>query len=243
MNSRKDVKFIVITGGGSGLGRETALLANKIGYGVVVVGRNPKKLQQTLDLINDRTGVEFSIAVDLADEDAVINRFSELFNSIGQPVALINCAAQWMGRNTFIKSTNQWLRDSLDMNLFSAINASRAVLQSWSKNKKELAIINVGATSSLSGRAGVMAFALGKVGLRTFSQSLAREMSKEGVHVCHLIIDGLLDNDRTRSISSDYPDENFMSQIAVAKTIIALVEQDKTAWTFELDIRNKNESF
>lgn len=106
-----------------------------------------------------------------------------------------------------------------------------------------LTIINVGATASTRGGVQTSPFSVAKSALRIYSQSLAKELGPEGVHVAHLIIDGLIDNERTKGLNPNSPPENFINSVSIAKSIIHVVEQDKSCWTFEWDVRPYNEKW
>jgi NAD(P)-dependent dehydrogenase (short-subunit alcohol dehydrogenase family) len=101
----------------------------------------------------------------------------------------------------------------------------------------------MGATSSLQGWDHVFAFCAGKGALRMFSQSLARELQPSGVHVAHIIIDGLIANTRTLHINPKLARNRFMSMDSIATSVIHLVGQEKSCWTFEMDLRPHNENW
>jgi NAD(P)-dependent dehydrogenase (short-subunit alcohol dehydrogenase family) len=106
-----------------------------------------------------------------------------------------------------------------------------------------LTIINAGATATLRGNPKVAAFAIAKSSLRIFSQSLAREMGPQGVQVAHVIIDGLLDNERTRSLNPNLQDDGYIQLQPAARSILDIACQERSCWTFEIDIRPFNEKW
>lgn len=67
-------------------------------------------------------------------------------------------------------------------------------------------LIFTGATASLKGSATYAPFASGKFALRALAQSLAREFGPKGVHVSHVIVDGVIDIPRTKGWTFDQPD-------------------------------------
>ena len=86
------------------------------------------------------------------------------------------------------------------------------------------------------------AFASSKFALRGLAQSLAREFSVAGIHVAHVVLDGLIWSERTRARFA--PEEPAcMAPAAVAAAYLALIEQDRSAWTHELDLRPSVERF
>jgi short-subunit dehydrogenase len=98
-------------------------------------------------------------------------------------------------------------------------------------------MIFVGATSSLRGSARTHAFASSKHALRGLAQSLAKELGPRGVHVAHVVVDGRVRGERTRQRFGDVDDAQCIAPEALAQTIVQLIEQPASAWTFELDVR------
>ena len=99
-------------------------------------------------------------------------------------------------------------------------------------------IIISGATAALRGNVWTTAFAPSKSAQRTLANSLAKQLGPKGVHVVYLVIDGVIDTADTRTnFAPDEPDEFFIKPACIAETALMLAQQDKSAWTFELDIR------
>jgi NAD(P)-dependent dehydrogenase (short-subunit alcohol dehydrogenase family) len=122
-----------------------------------------------------------------------------------------------------------------------AMLSARAVLPHMAARKSGTVIFS-GATASLSGGAGFSAFASAKFALRGLSQALAREFGPKGVHVAHVIIDGLIDTPQT--------DRRFgaassarMGSGSVAQAYLDLARQNSSAWTQEMDLRPFAEKF
>ena len=103
------------------------------------------------------------------------------------------------------------------------------------------AMVFFGATSSWRGSARTSAFSSGKQALRGLAQSLAKELGPHGVHVAHLVIDGKIAGARTVARFPEAKLEDCLSPQAVASTVVALLEQPRSAWTFELDLRPDRE--
>jgi NADP-dependent 3-hydroxy acid dehydrogenase YdfG len=104
------------------------------------------------------------------------------------------------------------------------------------------AIVISGATASTRGAARFAAFASAKFALRGLAQSLAREYHSKGVHVAHVILDGLLRGSPSATrFGSDKDDGIDPNQ--VAETYRWLAEQEASSWTHELDLRPSSEKF
>ena len=104
-------------------------------------------------------------------------------------------------------------------------------------------VIVIGATASLRGGAGTAAFAPAKAAQRSLAQSMARSLGPQGIHVGYVVVDGVIDMPRTRQLLRDRPDDFFLKPDEIADTVYHLVEQDRSAWTFELDLRPFGEKF
>ncbi len=108
-------------------------------------------------------------------------------------------------------------------------------------------ILFTGATASLRGAAGFSAFAGGKAALRALAQSMARELGPKGVHVAHVIIDGLIDTAFSRTNFADRVaaagPEGILNPDHIAEAYWWLHQQPRDAWTFELDLRPSAEKW
>ncbi|CAI5526550.1 unnamed protein product, partial [Closterium sp. Naga37s-1] len=131
--------------------------------------------------------------------------------------------------------------------LFATVEAEIGFLTSREAARKMLprncgTIIFTGATASVRGAAGFSAFAGAKHALRALAQCLAKELGPQGVHVCHVVIDGAVDTLWIR--------ENFQEMVKEKEKVDGLVQPDDVAelywslhmqkrsgWTFEVDLR------
>ena len=106
-------------------------------------------------------------------------------------------------------------------------------------------ILLTGATGSMRGSANFACMAVGKFGLRALGQSMAREFGPQGIHVAHIIVDGQINNPRTRERfgTTDRPEDTFLDTEAMADTYWHLHAQHKTSWAQEIDLRPSMEKF
>jgi NAD(P)-dependent dehydrogenase (short-subunit alcohol dehydrogenase family) len=111
------------------------------------------------------------------------------------------------------------------------------------KRSGQGAIIVVGATASRRGMPRTAAFAPAKAAQRSLTESMARHLWPAGIHVAVVIIDGVVDLDRTRSAMPDKPDGFFVKPDDVAATVHWLSEQPRSAWAFEVEARPFGESW
>lgn len=113
-------------------------------------------------------------------------------------------------------------------------------------------IFFTGATASLRGGTGYTAFASAKGGLRLMAQAMARELGPQNIHVAHLIIDAGVDTDfvrdRIRSARgaealAALPGDTLMDPASIADAYWYLHQQNRDAWTFEMDLRPFRETW
>jgi NAD(P)-dependent dehydrogenase (short-subunit alcohol dehydrogenase family) len=84
----------------------------------------------------------------------------------------------------------------------------------------------------------------GKFALRSLSQTLAREYGPAGIHVAHVIVDGMIDTARVASIvGDDTGDDSRLNPDAIAETYWHLHSQHRSCWSQELDLRPYKEKF
>lgn len=241
----KNNGVFIITGASQGLGSVIAAHALKAGFSVALIGRSKSKLaavEKKLRTDSNSSSKITSHAVELTKEKAVRSAFANIQAAHGPARALVNNAGTWTGGKSVKQLSRGDMQASLDLNFFSAFNATKAFL-SLKKRTPEVSIVNIGATSSLQGWENVSAFCVAKNALRVFSQSTARELGPEGIHVAHIVIDGLLDNERTRKLNPKVAPNRFINMDAVAKTVMHVALQEKSCWTFELDVRPHNENW
>jgi len=103
------------------------------------------------------------------------------------------------------------------------------------------AILLTGASASVKGYAQSAPFAMGKFALRGLAQSLARELQPRGIHVAHFVIDGGIRGER-RPPAPDKPDA-LLDPDAIAASYLHVLQQPRSAWTSEVELRPWVENF
>ena len=156
------------------------------------------------------------------------------------PQVLIHNTAQ-LDIKPFLATSVADLERAWQAMVLSAFNVFQAVLPEMVKQAKGTILVS-GATASLRGGENFSAFASAKFALRGLTQSVAREYQKQGIHVAHVILDGILDTPNSRKLHSLNP-SSMMSTEEVAEAYLQLIEQKPSAWTHELDLRPTNEIF
>jgi NAD(P)-dependent dehydrogenase (short-subunit alcohol dehydrogenase family) len=103
------------------------------------------------------------------------------------------------------------------------------------------AILFTGASASVKGYPHSAPFAMGKFALRGLAQSMARELHPKGIHVAHFVIDGAIRNPGTAE-PADAAD-SMLDPDAIARTYLHVLRQDRSAWTWEVELRPWVEAF
>jgi NAD(P)-dependent dehydrogenase (short-subunit alcohol dehydrogenase family) len=104
-------------------------------------------------------------------------------------------------------------------------------------------IIVTGNTSALRGRPSFAGFAPTKAAQRILTESMARELGPKGVHVAYIVIDAVIDVPWARERYKDKPDDFFIKPAAIAEEAWHLTRQDRSAWSFNVELRPYGENW
>ena len=228
-----DKAVAVVGGTGPTLGVALCNTLSANGYQVVGLSRS-NALTQTVH----SQQVKF-LQCDLSNGDEVFARIREIEETVGHIATYVHNLGDF-AQAPFLESDAQQFEQLWKVNCLSAYHAAKAVIAEMIDNSGG-SIVFVGATASVKGSAQFSAFASSKFALRGLAQSLAREFGPEGIHVVHVVIDGVMWSHRAESWGMKA--EQCLKPEAVAETICHLIEQDRSAWTHELDIRPDVETF
>ena len=233
------VKTALIVGAGSGTSASFARILAKQGVKVAVAARNIGKLE---NLVKDIDGQ--SIGCDATDPEQVVELFNQIDRSIGTPdVVLYNASAYTAGPVAELDS--ELVHDSLMQTAYGAFLVAQQAASRMLQNGKG-AIFFTGATASIKGFPQYAPFAMGKFALRGLTQSLARELGPQNIHIAHFIIDGSIASpgrDLNDSQASSNKDDGQLEPDAIAETYMAVLNQHRSAWSQEIDMRPWLESF
>ncbi|WWC59475.1 uncharacterized protein I303_102031 [Kwoniella dejecticola CBS 10117] len=147
----------------------------------------------------------------------------------------------------FLDSEESQLRAGLESGVVGGWNFAQSLLPLFLANEPDNTtgargvLLFTGATMSLRGGAKFSSLAPGMFARRSLSQSLAREFGSKGVHVGHIIVDGIIDSERVREQMGEDKDNTRLNPDHIAQTYLALINQPRSAWTQELDLRPDNE--
>jgi NAD(P)-dependent dehydrogenase (short-subunit alcohol dehydrogenase family) len=236
--------WIAGVGASAGLGAALARRFAAGGLAVAVTGRHAVRLQALAAEIADAGGQAHALPGDVSSEQDV-ERLSRALDSLGTLRSAVFNAGNAV-RGTPLELTPAEFESTWRGSTYAGFLFARAALP------RLLAagggsLLFTGATASLRGRGPFVAFAAAKAGLRSVAQSLAREYGPRGVHVAHVVIDGGIDGEQLRrnapEFVADAGADRLLSPAAIAETYWQLHEQQRSAWTHELDLRPYRESF
>ena len=147
------------------------------------------------------------------------------------------------GASTFLESDPQRLEHNFRVNTTSLLYLAREVAPAMIEAGRG-AILVTGNTSAMRGKARFAYFAPTKAAQRILAQSMARDLGPKGVHVAYILIDAAIDTPRTRPIiAKDKPDEFFCKPTAIAEEMFHVAHQDRSAWSFDVEIRPFGETW
>lgn len=227
----------VITGVGPGNGASLSRRFSAAGYRVAMLARSAERLRALEAAIAGSRGY----AVDVADAASVQAGFARIAAELGPVEVLVHNAGSGMFAD-FESTSVEMLELAWRVNTLGLFLCGEAVVPGMI-GRGVGAIIVIGATASLRGGANFAAFASAKAAQRSLAQSMARSLGPKGIHVGLVIVDGVIDIPNTRAMFSDRPDEFFLKPDAIAATVFHLVQQARSAWTFELDVRPHKEKW
>lgn len=226
-NAINKTGLVLIAGAGSGLGASLMEKFSSAGYDPV--GINRSKPDGAADVLQ----------ADLASPKETQAAVEAAMEKYGLPKVVIHNTAQ-LTIKPFLEMNEDEFENIWRNMVLSAHNLARASMLPLLKSGG--AFIVSGATASLRGGSKFSAFASAKFALRGLTQSLAREFQPQGVHVAHVILDGIIDTARSRELHGIDP-ARMMSPDDIAQSYLDLAQQPKSTWTHEMDLRPSAESF
>lgn len=175
-----------------------------------------------------------------ATKEAEVDRlFNDVEAAVGTPDVVVYNAS-YRTRGPFIELEPAAVERSLIVTAFGGFLIAQAAAKRMVRMQRG-AILFTGASASVKGYAQSAPFAMGKFALRGLAQSMARELSPQGIHVAHIVIDGGIRSER-RAEPADKPD-SMLDPDAIAQTYLSLLQQQRSAWAWEIELRPWVERF
>jgi NAD(P)-dependent dehydrogenase (short-subunit alcohol dehydrogenase family) len=223
----------LIVGAGSGLSAALARAFARDGLSVALAARTPDKLRT----LADETGAQL-FACDASVRGDVERLFADL-DAQGPP-DVVAYNASYRVRGPFVELDAEEVEKSLRVSALAGFFVAQAAACRMLP-RRHGAIFFTGASASVKGYAQSAPFAMGKFALRGLAQSLARELSPQGIHVAHVVVDGGIRSER-RPEPPDKP-ASLLDPDAIAAAYVHLLRQPRSAWTWEMELRPWVEKF
>ena len=221
----------LITGVGPGTGASLSRRFAQGGYRVAMLARTQERLSQLEKEIAGSRGY----VCDVSDEAAVNATVAQVKEEMGAPEILIHNAVGG-AFGTFLEIEPQTLSDNFQVNTMGLLYLARAVAPDMIEAGKGV-IISSGNTSALRGKPRFAGFAPTKAAQRILSESMARTLGPQGIHVAYIVIDAVIDLAWTRNMLPDKPDDFFIQPSAIADTAYHVAHQDRSGWSFNVEVR------
>lgn len=226
-----------ILGAGPGNGEAFARTLGRAGHKVALLARDNDRLAEMAASLPGAEG----FACDVTDPSSVTAAFLAVEAGLGPVRNVIYNAGKGVWGDALAVSAQEF-EAAWRTNAFGGFVAAQCALPGMIERGGG-SFIFVGATASLRGGPQTAAFAAAKGAQRLLAQSMARAYGRHGVHVALVIIDAIVGEPLMRAKLRDRPDDFFCWPDDIAASVLHLIEQPRSAWTFELDLRPFGESW
>jgi NAD(P)-dependent dehydrogenase (short-subunit alcohol dehydrogenase family) len=237
------LKVCCVIGAGDATGSAVARRFAQEGYTVCVARRTESALKPLVEQIAAQGGSARAFGLDARREDQVVSFFNHVEDEVG-PIDVVVFNVGGNVRFPILETTAQKYFKVWEMCALAGFLVGREAARVMLARGRGT-LLFTGATASLRGASGFAAFSGGKAALRALAQSMARELGPKGLHVAHVVIDGLIDTAFAREqfaqrVADAGPD-GMLNPEHIAQAYWWLHSQPRDAWTFELDLRPATE--
>ena len=238
MTDDSQKKVCLVTGVGDGTGASIARRFAEAGYRVAMLARNRERLA-TLE--KELPGSK-AYACDLADLDRLVEVCRQVQSELGAPHVLVHNAVR-ATFEPFMEADPEDLERNFRVNTTSLLYMARELTPAMVERGSG-AIVVTGNTAALRGVPNYAVFAPTKAAQRILAQSLARDLGPKGVHVAYVVIDAAIDTPWTRvPFNPDKPDDFFSRPDAIAEEVFHVAHQDRSTWSFDVELRPFGENW
>jgi NAD(P)-dependent dehydrogenase (short-subunit alcohol dehydrogenase family) len=226
-----DKPVALITGVGPGTGAAMARRLAEGGYAVAMLARDKGRLAELEQQIPGSS----AFACDVLDEKQINDTLDSVFEKLGAPSVFIHNAVGGVF-GTFMEIDPAVLERNFQINTMAFLRFARRLAPSMIEMGRGT-IIATGNTSAFRGKATFAGFAPSKAAQRILAESMARDLGPKGVHVAYIMIDAVIDLDWTRNMFTGRSDDFFIKPAAIAEQVWNTIQQDRSAWSFNVEIR------
>lgn len=227
----------IVTGVGPGTGVAIVRRLAAGGHRVAMLARDGERLARFAAEIDGAHAYPCDVC-DPAQLDATL---AKIRGELGTPSVLVHNAVGG-AFGSFLDVDPEVLAHNFDVNVMALLRLARALVPDMVAAGNG-AIVVTGNTSALRGKASFAAFAPTKAAQRILAESIAREVGPKGVHVAYVVIDAVIDLEWTRRMFAGKPDDFFIKPSAIADEIWHVLQQDRSAWSFNVELRPYGETW
>jgi NAD(P)-dependent dehydrogenase (short-subunit alcohol dehydrogenase family) len=224
----------LVVGVGAGLSASLARLFSKAGIAVALAARHAAELAPLAKEVGGK-----AFACDATKRSDVTKLYADVEAALGVPDVVVYNAS-YRTRGPVAELDPVEVEKSLIVSAFGGFLVAQEAVKRMLP-RAHGAILFTGASASVKGYAQSAPFAMGKFALRGLAQSMARELSPQGIHVAHFVIDGGIRSAR-RADPPDRPDST-LDPDAIAQNYLNVLRQDRSAWSWEVELRPWVERF
>ena len=224
----------MITGLGEGTGGYTAKKFSKEGYRIAMLARSVERLERFEKELEGSKGY----VCDVSNIDHLKETCSQIKKDMGSPEVLIHNAVKG-NFEKLLDGKPEWLEENFRINTTSLMYLAHELIPDMIKSKKGVIIVT-GNTAAKRGIANTPYFAPTKAAQRILAQSLARDFGPKGIHVAYLMVDASINTPWTRTRIEkqiNQPDIIFAQPEDIANEIFHIAHQERSAWSFDVEIR------
>ena len=233
---------VIVTGVGPGTGAAIARRFARGGDTVAMLARDHTRLT----LLEREIRHAHAYPCEVTDEARLDATLAAIRTDLGVPKVLIHNAVGGAFGN-FMEIDPQVLNRNFQVNTMALLYLARRLAPEMIKAGAG-AIITTGNTSAFRGKANFAGFAPTKAAQRILAEAIARELGPKGVHVAYVMIDAVIDLEWTRQmmnqrLGKDALDDFFITPAAIAEEVWHVAHQDRSAWSFNVELRPFGETW
>jgi NAD(P)-dependent dehydrogenase (short-subunit alcohol dehydrogenase family) len=224
----------LVTGVGplKGTGGEIARRFATGGYQVAMLARNAENLAEIEAQVPGTTAFQ----CDVGDIDSLVATMAAVRERLGDPEVVVHNALRSV-RGGILELDPEDLERNFRVNTTALLYLARETIPAMLKAGKG-AILVTGNTSATRGKTNWGFFASTKASQRILAESIAREFGPKGIHTAYFVIDASIDTPRTRPVlAPDAPDDFFAKPTAIAEEMYHVAHQDRSTWSFLVELR------
>jgi NAD(P)-dependent dehydrogenase (short-subunit alcohol dehydrogenase family) len=234
----ENTPVLLVTGVGPGTGTAISRRFSLGGYRVAMLARTRERLDALQREIPNAKGYR----CDVTDEAQLDSVVEAVRRDLGAPKVFVHNAVGGAFGN-FLEIDPKALARNFQVNTMALLYLARRLAPAMVEGG-EGAIVVTGNTSALRGKPNFAGFAATKAAQRILAESIARELGPKGVHVAYVVIDAVIDLEWTRAMASKPAGDPFFIQpSAIADEIWHVVHQDRSAWSFNVEVRPFRETW